>query len=343
MKKISYIILFISVFFIGIVGTRALKCEYSDGKLTATFDINETNGELKDDAYVKGYLMIDGEKEEVDEEQGVENWDEIFEPGSNPDEPKKIHMKGKDYYNNNKECPPYAVFVSRTWQYDLAVSSESHLTSFKKYGGNKDGYSILKLTSSNPEKKPESSDVDYEGGSCVEYTTEKSCEQNNSFACIWNETPYGNYCNTDTLQYVQCGDAFDIPRQVPEVFSLVVNLLKIAAPIILIIVSIISLLKALSASNEDEIKKAQKGLVRKIIAAVMVFFVISIVQFIVLIVADTDNSKGASEADNISTCLTCFLNNDCENSIYYKTNVGGTYICKYLQGSKSTFACKGNK
>lgn len=342
MKKISYIILFISVFFIGIVGTRALKCEYSDGKLTAKFEINESKNTVSD-ATINGQLTSTDETDIENEKQGIENWDSIFEPGSNPDEPKKIHAKGADYYKNNKDCPPYSIFVDRQGQFDFAVFSESHLNLFKEYGKNKQGYAILKLTSSKPEEKPDSSDVGYEGGSCVEYTTEKSCEQNNSFACIWNETPYGNYCNTDTLQYVQCGDAFDIPRQVPEVFSLVVNLLKIAAPIILIIVSIISLLKALSASNEDEIKKAQKGLIRKIIAAVMVFFVISIVQFVVLIVADTDNSNGPSEADNVSTCLTCFLNNDCGNSLYYKTNVGGTYICKYLQGSKSTFTCKGNK
>jgi hypothetical protein len=68
----------------------------------------------------------------------------------------------------------------------------------------------------------------------------------------------------------------------------------------------------------------------------MVFFVISIVQFVILKVADT------GEQDDISSCLTCFLNNDCENSVYYKTNVAGRYICTYLE-SGSTFQCKGNK
>lgn len=335
MKKISYIILFISVFFIGIVGTHALKCEYSDGKLTATFEINEKKNTVGD-AIINGTLNSSDETEIEDEEQSVENWDSIFEPGSNPDEPKKISAKGADYYANNKKCPPYSIFVDRSGQYDFAVFSESHKNEFKKYGEAKQGYAIMKLVSSTADPETDGGDVNHEGGSCIEYTNEKSCEHNEYFACIWNETEYGEYCNTDTLQYVQCGDAFDIPHEVPELFSVCVNLLKIAAPIILIVISIITLLKALAASSEDEIKKAQKSLIRKIVAAVMIFLIISIVQFVILKVADT------AEQDDVSSCLTCFLNNDCENSVYYKTNVGGKYICTYLE-SGTTFMCEGNE
>lgn len=160
------------------------------------------------------------------------------------------------------------------------------------------------------------------------------CESSeDDYACIWNEVTIGKYkyyyCNVDNLRYVKCGDVFDIPYQVPGIISFAVNALKIATPIILIIVSIIVLLKAIAASNEDEIKKAQKGLVRRVVAAVMVFFVISIVQFVVMTVAS--NSK---EADNVSNCLSCFLNNDCRSSVYYKTNVFGRYICSYINSGK---------
>ena len=164
-------------------------------------------------------------------------------------------------------------------------------------------------------------------GGCSGYSYEDSCKSNKYYSCMWNSfvidgTTY-NYCNTDELQYVQCGDAYDIPYQVPAITAMVVNLLKIATPIILIIISIITLLKAVSASNEDEIKKAQKGLIKKVTAAVMVFFVISIVQFVVMKVAD--------DIDSLSSCLTCFLNNDCGNTTYYKTNVAGEYQCTYFK------------
>ena len=184
-------------------------------------------------------------------------------------------------------------------------------------------------------------------GGCSEYTFEESCEHNKFYSCIWNDkNPYGDpYCNTDKLIYVQCGDTFDIPYQAPQVISFFVNLLKIATPIILIIVSIIALLKAVSASNEDEIKKAQKGLIRKVIAAVMVFFVISIVQFVIMKVADNTvkNTDNKTEADNLSTCLSCFLNNDCGNNAYYKTNVFGKYKCTYFNDKDNPVDCKGDE
>lgn len=149
---------------------------------------------------------------------------------------------------------------------------------------------------------------------------EKFCEGR---GFIWNESN-GGYCNTDNLQYVTCGDSYDIPIQVPKLISYCVNILKIATPIILIVVGMITLLKALVASKEDELKKAQASLIKKIIASVMVFFVVSIVQFVILKVANK------SETASISDCMSCFLNNDCYSTTYYKTNIGGNYFCTLI-------------
>lgn len=173
---------------------------------------------------------------------------------------------------------------------------------------------------------------------CDNYKSKSTCNNSGStgnVACIWNETEYGNYCAVNNLMFVQCGNAYDIPHQVPKLTSMLINLLKIVAPIILIVVSVMSLIKALAASNEDEIKKAQKSLIRKIIAAVMVFFIISIVQFIIMKVADD------GELGDIDSCLACFLDNECENSVYVKSP--GAYIdtCFYPSTYQS-FACPGS-
>ena len=174
--------------------------------------------------------------------------------------------------------------------------------------------------------------VEVKGSSCLSYEIKTDCETNPDFACIWNGPEKGGYCNTDNLTYVSCGSAFDIPSRVPSLISFTVNLLKIATPIILILVSVITLVKALAASKEDEIKKAQSSLVKKLIAGALVFFVITIVQFVVSLVADD------AEANDISTCLKCFLNNDCEGNSYYKTNIAGTYVCTDLK-TKTTIPC----
>lgn len=173
-------------------------------------------------------------------------------------------------------------------------------------------------------------------GGCSGYTYKESCQGNDFYSCIWNKNQFGEYCNTDKLVYVRCGDSFDIPHEAPKIISFIIALLKVAIPIILIFVAVLSLLKAVGASNEDEIKKAQKSLVRKIASAVLAFFVITIVQFVIMKVADS------AETNDISSCLSCFMNNDCDGVAYYKTNVGGTYLCTELGGSKSTFTCPGN-
>lgn len=329
-RKIKCLMVLLCAFFIFFGNVFGLDCKYSDGKLTATFTIKESNGKIDGKAIVDGTLNSSDETDIDNEKQKVENWDKKFKPAD-------IDMIGKDYYNNLGECPPYAVFVDRTGQFDLAVSSESHLSKFKEYGESKQGYAIMPLIESKKDPVLDGTDNNYQGGSCVEYTEPTSCENNEHFACVWNDNEYGQYCNTDNLLYVSCGDAFDIPHQVPSLISFFVNLLKIATPIILIIVAVISLLKAVAASKEDEIKKAQNSLIKKMIAAVMVFFIISIVQFVISKVADS------SETGDIESCLSCFLNNDCSNSVYYKTNISGTYLCTYVNGSKTSEICRGNK
>lgn len=171
------------------------------------------------------------------------------------------------------------------------------------------------------------------GAACRDNKTEDACKTDSNFACVWNENKIRNYCNTDNLTYVACGDAYDIPSQAPALISFAVNLLKIATPIILIIVSIITLLKAVTASKEDEIKKAQNSLIRKIVAAALIFFVTSIVQFVILKVADN------AEANSISSCMSCFLNNDCSDNVYYKSAIGSEYRCTYLKSGEE-FSCK---
>lgn len=92
----------------------------------------------------------------------------------------------------------------------------------------------------------------------------------------------------------------------PETTSMIVNILKIAIPIMVIIFGLIDLGKAVMAQKEDDIKKNQGLLIKRVIVAVFVFFVVAIVQFVVGIV-------GGSDSDNITSCINCFINNDCGN------------------------------
>ena len=177
--------------------------------------------------------------------------------------------------------------------------------------------------------------LEKETATCLDFKDSSSCgNHSKKAACVWVDKDDHNfleegYCNVDNLLYVSCGDARDIPVQVPSIISMLVNLLKIATPIILIIISMITLVKALAAGKEDEIKKATSSLVKKMIAAALVFFVVAIVQFVISKVAEDDEYEGFDK------CLNCFLNNSCSENMYYKTVISGEEWCTDLKTGNS--------
>ena len=181
--------------------------------------------------------------------------------------------------------------------------------------------------SSNTNNNDKPSNVDINTNKSTTITTRENCATKSFENCNDGEEHYCvaneeyKFCSNNGLVYLSCGDAFDIPEMVPKLTSFAVTFLKTAVPIILIIVSIIQLVKAITAGKEDEMKKAQNSLIKKIIAAAIVFFIVSIVQFIMLKVAADD-----AEKSNLSSCLSCFLNgtNKC-NSLYFKDGYGYCY------------------
>ena len=78
----------------------------------------------------------------------------------------------------------------------------------------------------------------------------------------------------------------------------VIPLIQIGIPIILIVLGMLDLGKAVMASKEDEIKSAQKLLIKRAIYAVAIFFVVFVVQ-VVFVLIDNSGDLGQS---NWITC-----------------------------------------
>ena len=70
----------------------------------------------------------------------------------------------------------------------------------------------------------------------------------------------------------------------------IVVVIKVAVPVILIIFGMLDFAKGVMAGKEDEIKKGQQVFIKRIIAAVFVFLVITIVQLVMGVVSSGDNS-----------------------------------------------------
>ena len=106
----------------------------------------------------------------------------------------------------------------------------------------------------------------------------------------------------NTTSYYKCGDLdLQFSGTIPYVVHIIITVIKIAIPVLLIIFGMIDFLKAVTASKEDEIKKGQQTFIKRLIAAVIVFFVIQIVQLVISFASNSD--------DNIVSCFNCFVNN----------------------------------
>lgn len=109
------------------------------------------------------------------------------------------------------------------------------------------------------------------------------------------------------LNVLTCGaDVFggtDI-TQIASITRLVVTIIKIFVPVALVIVGMIDLGKAVVAGKEDEIKKGQQTLIKRCITAAIVFFIISVVQILIGVLAPSD------EKSNITTCFNCFISDE---------------------------------
>lgn len=94
-----------------------------------------------------------------------------------------------------------------------------------------------------------------------------------------------------------------IPMELVNIVSLVYTAIQIGVPLILILVGMFDMGKAITQQKEDEIKKAQGLLVKKAIAAALVFLMFSLVSLVFSIVAPADNKT------NIWTCVDALINN----------------------------------
>lgn len=106
---------------------------------------------------------------------------------------------------------------------------------------------------------------------------------------------------------VACGNGtLVMDEMIPKLVSTAVDLIKIVVPILLVVFGMLDLGKAVMAQKEDEIKKGQQTFVKRLIAAVIVFLVVFVVEIALGLVAPRDSN------DNIWGCFDCLVNNECD-------------------------------
>ena len=91
------------------------------------------------------------------------------------------------------------------------------------------------------------------------------------------------------------GEICDGLGPVLRIVGIVVWGIKVVVPIMLIVIGMVDLAKAVTEKSEDKIKEAQQKLIKRAIAAVLVFLVVSLVGVVMTIVGD----------ESYEECMTC--------------------------------------
>ena len=108
-------------------------------------------------------------------------------------------------------------------------------------------------------------------------------------------------CDSSTYKYISgCGC---MPVALTDLTSRLYFWLKIAAPALLLIVGAFDLIKAMSAQDEKGVKTAEMKLVKKFVAAVAVFLMMTLVQFLVTVLSNGNKA----EANTTIKCLDYIL------------------------------------
>ena len=105
---------------------------------------------------------------------------------------------------------------------------------------------------------------------------------------------------------VTCGGGtLVMDEMIPSLVSTAIDLIKIVVPILLVVFGMLDLGKAVMAQKEDEIKKGQQTFVKRLIAAVIVFLVVFVVEIAIGLVGPRDSNE------NVWGCFNCLVNNEC--------------------------------
>ena len=99
----------------------------------------------------------------------------------------------------------------------------------------------------------------------------------------------------------------DIPVGIINLVHLAVMIIQVVVPILLIIWGMIDFVRAITGGDEGKIKEGQKVFVKRLIAAVFVFLIVTIVRLVFSVLGNLGVTAGGQNAEGIWTCVDKFL------------------------------------
>ena len=118
-------------------------------------------------------------------------------------------------------------------------------------------------------------------------------------------------CEGMTSWVQACQDKICIPGKIASLITTAYNAVLIAVPLLLIISGMITLAVSITKQKEDDIKKAQQLLVKKLIAGAIVFLLLGLVKWMISYFKD----------ESVARCFDALINyNKDSDNCYYDEN-----------------------
>lgn len=267
-KKNKYILFLIMVFFIGIgvANAESKKCYYMSEDNTFKAELQLTWGEgcvgLSDCANIRVDKIGEGQFD-MDDEHLNNWWAGGFFKNWYDQCTKKDKVCFDPYYDDqgeanaavNPSCPAFIVF--------------QHCTTYEVWG-----------TESESIAKKAYDEINKIDGCVGHYASPKNeSGQLNTKEDYFAEFVFEGIIDIDDQGEVTCADyesifgSKDDPDSVRGIANTVLEYVRVLVPILVILLGVIDLSKAVIAGKEDNMKKAQKDFIKRIIIGLAIFFV----------------------------------------------------------------------
>lgn len=103
-------------------------------------------------------------------------------------------------------------------------------------------------------------------------------------------------CGSDGAPLIQ-----NIPSYIPNLTANIYNLVMVLVPALMVFLGVFDLIKAIMSQKEDEIKKGQQTLMKRVITGFSVFLVVMLVKvFVTIFLSNATNNK-------VIGCIDCFI------------------------------------
>lgn len=88
------------------------------------------------------------------------------------------------------------------------------------------------------------------------------------------------------------GGSIEIPDSIANLLKTIIFVIQVVVPVLLILWGMLDFAKGVIGSDEDKIKAGQKKFIQRLIAAAIVFLIVTIVQVVITTVGNISGDTG---------------------------------------------------